>query len=246
MVFISAHRCRAAYQCRVCMFKHDIIKSQGEGFHSKKQNKTKKMNKRNTCGTLQRCSCHLQKDKHIKQNHCVPLSPIYNFFFLLFFKFSFLTRTPYRLALVMCFSETNFFLGDTVHSSLSHIHFFPLIQSLTWYGKVKHWSAVVTVGGYFQAVSMLKPKAMKFIDSRSTTEFPGLCMQTLRLLLTHTQHIRSPTALLCFTSMKKTSSLFLLIEWWEKMEGKILSCKDFRYQYTVILTKRKTFNVLRM
>lgn len=184
----------AEFACLNNLIKHDIIKKKhpGEGFHSKKQNK--KMNKRNTCGILQRYSCQLQIDKHIKQNHCVPLSPIYNFFS--FFKFFLLTRTSYRLVLVMCFSETNFFLGDMVHSSLSHIHFPPLIQSLTWYGKVKHWSTVVTVGGCFQAISMLKPKAMSLL-THVLLRIPWIMHADVAVPLTHTQHVRSPTTLLC-------------------------------------------------
>lgn len=122
----------------------------------------------------------------------------YNFFFLFLF-FLFLSDQN-----ILSSGASNVFLRDQFlpgwHSAFftePHPFFSPFIQSSTWYGKVKHWNTVATVGGCFQAISVLKPKAVSLL---TRLLLPGLCMQTLRCYL----HIRNTFGL--------PSSLFLLIK----------------------------------
>lgn len=132
----------------------------------------------------------------------MPLSTIYRLFF-----FSILTRTSYCLVLVMCFSETNFFLGDIVHSSLSHIHFFYSIIDMIW--KSQTLNRCGNSRWLFSGNLNVETQSRELLDSRSTQKgFPGLCMQRLQCYL----HIHNTFGLrlLCCVYEYEEDKLFVL------------------------------------
>lgn len=136
-------------------------------------------------------------------------------FFFSFFKFSFLTRTSYRLVLVMCFSETNFFLGDSAFSTEPH-PFFPPYSIIDMIWKSQTLEHCGNSRWLFSGNLNVETQSHDFIDSRSTPKgFPGLCMQTLQCYL----HIHNTFGLLllCCVYEYEEDKLFVLTH---KMMGK--------------------------